>query len=73
MKMKSSSGGTRQRSFGKVSASSVLREAKEEARLIRIQSEQWAAEPGTTFPFMDKTCPVPFSTFCLMVISLCVS
>ena len=36
-------------------------------------TEQEAAELGATFPFVDKHCFVPSSTFCLMVISLCVS
>ncbi|NXW05254.1 DAAM2 protein, partial [Fregetta grallaria] len=40
-------------------------EAEEEARLILIQSqsEQRAAELGTTFPVVDKPCSVPSRTF----------
>ncbi|NXF46536.1 DAAM2 protein, partial [Oceanites oceanicus] len=40
-------------------------EAKEEARLIliQLQSEQRAAELGTTFPVVDKPCFVPSRTF----------
>lgn len=54
--MKSSSGGTRQRSFGKVSASSVLGEAKEGARLILTQSQSSEKQRGALL-FLLQTNP----------------
>lgn len=46
MRMKSSSGGIRQRSFEKVSASSVFGEAREKD--CDPFTEQWEAEIGTS-------------------------
>lgn len=61
--MKSNSGRTRQRSFGKVSTTSALGRQRGVKTDPCSVTEQWAAELGTTVPFVDKPCFVPRVNF----------